>query len=188
VAAAIGVCVAAFYYISMIRNTEKIRRRDMVFQRLNVNMIQHYKVMYEVHRMIDWETVEDFYRKYYYIANPEAFPKILYLINHYNSLGILVRDGIVKAEEIFQLYSAGSLVSFYDKFRPYLDITGVQAVGDSGVVKTDPYFSGIKFLYGVAKRMYPNAGILGIPRSTEEAVERAMRRQAILGDAVKQAN
>jgi hypothetical protein len=151
-------------------------------------MIQHYKVMYEVHRMIDWETVEDFYRKYYYIANPEAFPKILYLINYYNSLGILVRDGVVKAEEIFQLFSAGSLVSFYDKFRPYLDITGVQAVEDSGVVRTDPYFSGIKFLYGVAKRMYPNAGILGIPRSTEEAVERAMRRQAILGDAVKQAN
>jgi hypothetical protein len=62
-----------------LRSTERVKKRDMVFQKLSVNMIQHYDVMYDVVSMTDWETLEDFQRKYSYIANPEGFKKIVYI-------------------------------------------------------------------------------------------------------------
>jgi len=103
VATAIGVCIAATYYVITLRNTEKIRRRDMVFQKLNPNMIQHYQITYDVVRMTDWDTLEEYYKKYSRWVNPEAHRKVVYLFNHYNALGILLKDKIVDSEQVFKL-------------------------------------------------------------------------------------
>ena len=69
IAGALGVCVAALYYVMMLRSTEKIRRRDLVFQRLQVPMQQHYDAFYTVMKMTDWKTTEEFERKYGYLRH-----------------------------------------------------------------------------------------------------------------------
>jgi hypothetical protein len=36
-----------------LRTNEKMRRRDRVFQRLNINVLEHNKIYYDVVRMVD---------------------------------------------------------------------------------------------------------------------------------------
>jgi hypothetical protein len=50
-AGALGVCMAVSYYVIMLRNTEKTRKRDQVFQKLNVNMLQYNNILYDVLNM-----------------------------------------------------------------------------------------------------------------------------------------
>jgi len=152
VAAAIGVCVAAFNYISMIRNTEKISRRDMVFQRLNVNMYQHYKILYDVLNIRDWNTIEEFRSKYSLTANPEAFSKIVYVINHYNCLGILLRDGIVDADEVFQLNPPNAAHAIYTMYEPWI-VT--QRMSLDGKPTYPDNYKGFEYLYHEIVKRYP---------------------------------
>jgi len=70
-ATATGVCFAAYYYVMTLQNTEKIRKRDMVFQKLSVSSYQFYDLLYEVSRMVDWETLEEFTRKYSIMLIPK---------------------------------------------------------------------------------------------------------------------
>jgi len=157
--AATGVLVAAAYYVQNLRLNERIRRRDMVFQRLNVNMIQWYNILYDVLRMVDWETLEDFRKKYDRWSNPEAMAKMMYIFNHYNSLGILVRNGIVDALEVYQLYAPSTIINLYNKFRPFLDTFPHE------------YMSGFRFLADDARKRYPEEGLFGLTRSLEERVD-----------------
>ena len=46
IAGAMGVCVAAFYYVMMVRNMENVRKKDLVFQRLQMPY-EFYKVYAE---------------------------------------------------------------------------------------------------------------------------------------------
>jgi hypothetical protein len=50
----------------------------------------------------------------------------------------------------------------------------------SGVGRTDPYFSGLMYLYGEARRRYPESGWQGWPRSLDESLERARNREDVL--------
>jgi hypothetical protein len=119
-----GVLVAAAYYIQNLRTNEKIRRRDMVFQKTNVNTYQFYDIMFDVARMTDWDTLEEFERKYGYFTSPEVWKKFIYLMSHFNCLGILLRDGFVDANQIFQLYSAGFIMRMCKTFKPWIDVQG----------------------------------------------------------------
>jgi hypothetical protein len=158
-----GVLVAAAYYIQNMRVNEKIRRRDIVFQRLNVNVLQHYKIFYDVVRMVDWETLEEFRRKYSRWTNPEAIAEIMYIMNHYNSIGIMLKDGIVEADEVYKLYAPSSMIAIYEKFLPFLNTFESE------------YVSGFKYLYEYTRKRYP-ASEWGLSRSLEEELERDRRR------------
>ena len=156
--AATGVLVAAAYYVQNLRTNEKIRRRDMVFQRLNVNTIQWYNILYDVLKMVDWETLEEFRRKYSRWTNPEAIAKIMYIMNHYNSLGILLKDGIVGDDEVYNLYAPSSMVALYEKFLPFLNTFGSE------------YMGGFRYLYDFTKRRYPDR-VFRLTRSLEDELE-----------------
>ena len=62
VAGALGVCVAAVYYVMMVRNNEKLRRRDLVFQRLQPATRDFTAALFSTYKM-QWETIEEIRRK-----------------------------------------------------------------------------------------------------------------------------
>ncbi|MBN1682735.1 hypothetical protein JW865_04190 [Candidatus Bathyarchaeota archaeon] len=153
IAGALGVCIAATYYLIALRNTEKIKRRDLVFQRLNVNMIEHYRILGEVMNIRDWNTFEEFSKRYSLVSNFEVFAKISYVINHYNCLGILMKDGIIKAEEVFQLYQPNAAYAIYTLYEPYI----ISQRMNRRLEPTCPEnFKGFEYLYHEIKRRYPN--------------------------------
>ncbi|MBM3291569.1 hypothetical protein FJY84_02710 [Candidatus Bathyarchaeota archaeon] len=165
--AATGVLVAAVYYIMNLRNTEKSRKRDWIFQQLNINRREHYKIFLDVTMMTDWDTLEDFTRKYNKWSNPEAIANLLYLISHYNSLGILLKDGIIEVDELYNLYAPSSIVSIYENFLPYL------------MQFEHEYMSGFKYLYDLTKRRYPGKKWSRLTRSLEEQLENYRSRELI---------
>ncbi|MBM3292157.1 hypothetical protein FJY84_05715, partial [Candidatus Bathyarchaeota archaeon] len=153
IAGATGVCIAAIYYVITLRNSEKIKRRDLVFQRLQVPMQQHYDAFYTVMKMTDWKTTEEFERKYGYWMDQNKFTKFMYIINHFNALGILYKDGIATAEQIFQLYLPMVIIQLYEKFEPMIQSRRIASSG--GVLNPDAW-KPFEMLYLEAKRRYPD--------------------------------
>jgi len=94
----------------------------------------------------------------------------MYIMNHYNCLGILVQDGVVDVNQVFQLYSAGFYIRFYGTFKPWIDIQGIN----------DEYFAGVNFLYAEARRLYPEVEEGRLVGSVEEWVELSKSREKMI--------
>jgi hypothetical protein len=137
-----------------LRNTETTKRRDQVFQRLQLNMVQRFDNQFDVmYNYSDFKSVEEFRSKYSRFVNPEAHTRIYYVLNHYNNLGILLKDGLIDADLLFQLYSPWSIVSVYEKYE--LPIIRTQGVSPNGVMYDPMAYYGIKYLYAEAKKRFP---------------------------------
>jgi hypothetical protein len=164
--AATGVLVAAAYYIQNLRINEKIRRRDLVFQKLQPSTRDFLKAMFNTWNMTDWNTIEEYRSKYVWKVNPEANLDFYYVLNHFNALGILYKDGIADPEQIFQLYNSYSLIAFYEKFEPLIMVARLTP---SGELHNPDMYKPFELLYREAKRRYPKSGKL--PASKEELLE-----------------
>ena len=57
---AIGVIVALLYYSLTIRNTEKLRRKDFIFQSNLWRNSEFFDIWYRVVDMWDYETYDEF--------------------------------------------------------------------------------------------------------------------------------
>jgi hypothetical protein len=161
----IGVGVAAIYYVMMLRNNEKLRRRDLVFQRLQPATREFTAALYSTFKM-QWKTIEEFRRKYNYWSNPDAMTDIYYVLNHFNALGILYKDGIADAEQIFQLYNSYTLIGFYEKFKHIILVSRMTPTGE---LHNPDMYKPYELLYLEAKRRFPKSS--KIPGSEEELIE-----------------
>ena len=173
--AGIGVGIAAIYYVITLYNTDRLRRRDLVFQRLQVQMQQHYDAFYTVMKMTDWKTTEEFERKYGYWVDHVQFSKFMYIINHFNALGILYKDKIATSDQIFQLYLPMVVIQLYEKFEPMIQS---RRIAPSGAVLNPDAWKPFELLYLEAKRMYP--GIPAMADSFEETIAGRRRLDEVL--------
>lgn len=117
-------------------------------------MIQWWDIYIDVmYKYADFNSVEDFRKKYGYSSNPEAMKEIYYVLNHYNSLGILLKDGLIDADLLFQLYVPWGFMTIYERFE-YAFIR-VQGMFPDGVVYDPKSYYGIKYLYAEARKRFP---------------------------------
>ncbi len=145
----LGVIIALVYYTATLRGIEKSRKGELIGQRLHVASIDYYRILQDVRMMADWNTVEEFRAKYHYTVNREAFAKMEYLLNLYNSIGLLYERGLVSLDWILQLYPPYTMIGIWEQFKPYIEEARVNT-GDPDWMK--PY----EHLYREARRMYPN--------------------------------
>ncbi len=117
--AATGVLIAAIYYIVNMRATLATRRislAESISSRL-VNL-DGYRMYFEM-RDWEWEDYEDFRRKYGSVdSNAVRFT----LWNSYNELGSMLRKGLVKAEDLYDLGMYG-IIFFWVQFKPIVEET-----------------------------------------------------------------
>jgi hypothetical protein len=99
----------------------------------------------------------------------------VYIMNHYNSLGILVKEGIVDSDQVFMIYSPGIFSRIYRKFRPWLDTQGYRRFDGKGT----PYYSGIRHLHAEALRLYPDVGYLELPKSIDDLMQNVRRQEEL---------
>ncbi|MBM3292177.1 hypothetical protein FJY84_05820 [Candidatus Bathyarchaeota archaeon] len=60
IATATGVCFAAYYYITTLRNAEKTKRKERITQRLPNFSLEYYNTfVYTMYKMNDWNTLEE---------------------------------------------------------------------------------------------------------------------------------
>jgi hypothetical protein len=141
---ALGVMIALFYYAITIRNTEKTRRKDFIFQSNLARTPEYFDIFHMVdNQMWDYETLEEYYAKY----SDEQITRHNYLYCYFNVIGAIYKEKVASLDEIFQLYPSHSTISLFEISWPL--IRDVRARSNSEWLK--PF----ELLYEEAKKRNP---------------------------------
>jgi hypothetical protein len=127
VAAAIGVCIAAFYYVMTLRVQQANMREATNSRRATFvnNMLQQsgsvewQQLGFEVFEM-KWSDINDFMKKYDSTANPKLAAKRLAYLARYEAIGRQVKAGLISLDDI-GAFSGYNLVTTWQKFRPIIE-------------------------------------------------------------------
>ena len=109
----IALIVGIFYYIITLRNQEKTRHASLfmsVYQTINTERgidsdFKSSEIEYKTHE--DWEKIA---------SDPELFKAWAYQSNFFESLGVLVSDGLIDIEMLARLHS-GSILYYWEKYK-----------------------------------------------------------------------
>jgi hypothetical protein len=111
-AGAVGVCVAAFYYAMTLRDNSKKRQIDLVLNLQNyLNSEEMWKKFREIMYM-EYKDYDEFEKKYGSDTNPENFVQRMNLWCAYNTLGYLMRKGMLDPDTVWALQSDGPLYTW----------------------------------------------------------------------------
>ena len=143
---ALGVIVALVYYSMTLRNTERARQRELIFQRLQGYSMEYTKAFANVLDYTDWEDAEDWEKTHR--ADPEVFSQWLYIMRVYNFAGILLKEKVADANLIFQLYPPMALINLWEQFEPVIRFTRESR-------NFPALYEPFEFIYNEAKKRYP---------------------------------
>jgi len=152
VATAIGVCIAATYYVLTLRNAEKEKRKQIILQKLPSMSIDYYENALTL-RWLDFKTPEEYYSKY--TRNLEIESKRMYIMNIYNTLGILYEEGLMSLKDIEKLYTPQWVIVIYEQFE-FL-IMRARNIG-TGTGANPVMMLSYECLYKAFKEKYPDIG------------------------------
>jgi len=151
--AGLSVMVAAFYYISVLKNTQITQQSTLetrqtqlfmqIFQELNSE--ETMTTLAELYNM-KWENYEDFEKKYGSITNPENFGKRSHAFYSLSIIGCLVKDGVISIERADA--SVGIIVTMlWSKYAEVIKEIRVH----SGLPR---YFDDFEYLYNRLDEYY----------------------------------
>jgi len=125
--AATGVLVAAIYYVMTLRTTQRNMKQTLETRRIGlvdslitrtIN-VEGYKRFFELLRY-EWKDYEDFELKYGSENNVEAAAKRFAIWHDYNSTGMMLRKGLVEAEDLYDMGMIG-VIFLWEKYRPIIE-------------------------------------------------------------------
>jgi len=116
---ALGVIVALLYYSLTIRNTEKQRRKDFMFQSSNLWLHptffdSYYQIQDLSERMWDYENLDEYMKKYS-MDQRKRMDWILFICN---LLGVAYKNGVTTREEVFQLFPTNWVINVFEMSYP----------------------------------------------------------------------
>ncbi len=120
VAAAIGVCVAAFYYAFNLRETSRNRKISYT-----TNFMQQFYSKEFGRRYIDllgmtWKDHDEYMEKYDSRVNPENFADRWSFMGMLDVLGHQYKAGLIDLQTIYELTWAPIIMTWI-KFKPIID-------------------------------------------------------------------
>ena len=134
----LGVFVAAVYYIFNMRATlqtrqeankaqEEQRARDETNKKIQLtnNMLQTLLKL-ETQQIsgellnYTWTDTQDFLNKYDSSVNPDSFAKRMALFNIFETLGYLLKQGVIDQELIY-INGGNSVIFHWAKFKPIIE-------------------------------------------------------------------
>ena len=110
VAAAIGVCIAAFYYIMNLRETTRNRRATLTNSLIQTFTTPEFGILWHDFTVMKWSDFEDFKSKYDSRVNPENFSKRIAFWNLCDSIGYQYRTGLIDIGTIYSV--AGTWIAY----------------------------------------------------------------------------
>jgi hypothetical protein len=130
VATAIGVCVAAIYYILNLRNTQKnmqmtleTRQAQLFMQIYDRQTDPEFQKRRAMLMKMQWIDCDDFIKKYgdYFNdkkeANMEVYSSLWSVQNYLEGIGVLVKRRLIDPTLVDDLIS-GMIIRMWEKFRP----------------------------------------------------------------------
>jgi len=121
IAGALGVCVAAIYYIINLRETALNRRVALTNSILvPMNMTEEGNKRFVELMSMEWTDFNDFQSKYDSTVNQNNFAKRVTVWNTFDALGYEYRKGVLDAETVYGILNM-SAVNMWLKFKPVID-------------------------------------------------------------------
>jgi hypothetical protein len=143
----VGILTAVFYYIMTLRNVERARQRETIFQRIQSFDLPYARAWGDV-MFKDVSTPEKWYEAYDPNENPETWANMAFLQNRYQSLGVMLREKIVDPDLLFQMFNPGSIITAWEHYRD-----NILARRKS---RNQPaLFEGFEYLAEEARKRYP---------------------------------
>lgn len=119
VAAAVGVCLAAFYYALNLREASKNRKLVTATGIINNFMTEERNKLYLDLLTMEWKDFEDFAKKYDSRVNPDNWVKRASWWAALDLLGYQWRNGLIDTETIYGLYGA-EIEGSWRRFGPII--------------------------------------------------------------------
>jgi hypothetical protein len=146
--AALSFIVAVTYYILVLRATERNRRIQIVSQlSRDLGTVEGMKYHFELLNM-EWGDYDDFERKYGSDTNQEAASIRYSMWALYNSLGNMLRSGMVDGEDLWNTANVGiGAIYQWAKWNEIIDEQRLRYNG-RGYLKDFEYLAGemLKFM------------------------------------------
>ncbi len=169
--AATGVLIAAVFYILNLRNAIRDRRRQTILQKLPAMNRDYHDIYWEVYNLRDWTTRQEWQEKH---RNQETISKVMYLMNIYNTVGVLYSEGLMSLDDVVQLYTPNVIIPMWERYAEIF-VPG-NRFNSFGKPSNPLYWAPLERLYRDMKRSYPE--IEGYGRTPEEVQERRKRQEA----------
>ena len=122
IAGALGVCIAAVFYVLNLRISQRNMRQTLETRKLQfVTSITNQLNSEEGHRRytelmnMEWKDYDEFERKYGSDNNLDNAAKRFCVWYTYNTLGMLVREKLVEPELLYPILSG--LINHWTKFK-----------------------------------------------------------------------
>jgi hypothetical protein len=130
----LSISLAAFYYISTIRNAQRTRELALKAQEqaLETRQLQLYTTAFQhtLNREFmlayvdviynqEWEDYEDFMRKYGPESNPEAYASVVQVIELFQMIGLFVEQNALDIE-IVNRHCGKVVVRVWEKVEPFV--------------------------------------------------------------------
>ncbi len=120
VVAAIGVCVAAFYYALNLREATRNRRATLSMNILQQFMSEEGALRFMELGSMHWSDFEDFKKKYDSSVNPENYAKRLAVWQTCDLIGYMYRTGILDIQTIYNV-SGQWICLLWRAFQPVIE-------------------------------------------------------------------
>ena len=146
-----GILVGIFYYLTIMKNAQKNRMKEMVFQRMQTRIDPEYQRMVRtINPMYSgWNSVEEFYEKYNFDKEPDLTIARMIWIYNLDSWGFLFREGLVGEEYIERLHNPWAVIRAWETFEPlFLD--------DRERSGNQEHMKDFEYLYDMMKKKYPH--------------------------------
>ena len=129
----LGLTASIVYYANVLSNSNKTQQMQLETRRMQIIMdvdqeLKSYETYNKIIEIInmEWNNYDDFEKKYGSDNNPENFAKRYSVLWRLNSIGILVRDGFIDAETVYDLLGEFSTIWVWRKFEPIIRETRVR--------------------------------------------------------------
>ena len=116
----VGLLVGIFYYITIMRNSQKARRYQTLQSFLEEQSKTEDMLKFVWAMNLEWDNYDDYLSKYGRKANPEAWARLWSYLIKFDDVGLMLRRGLIEIEDLYEL-SGRSIPSVWKKYRPIIE-------------------------------------------------------------------
>lgn len=144
----IGMIIALTYYTITLRNANRTRQKELLLERNKIGL-EYIRSWADVVFVQDWKNLAELQEKYPWDTHFEERARVLYILNVYNSLGLLLKEKVTEPHLMFKMFPPPAVISTWKKYEAW-----IQEVRE---LSNDPQeYDGFEFLYNEVRRLYPN--------------------------------
>jgi hypothetical protein len=120
IAGALGVCIAAVYYVINMRTTLQTRQAQLFMQIYDrMSQPELSAIINDIRYNMHWTDTEDFWRKFGAETNITEYSRVASVGNYFKGIGVLLKKGLIDKMFIYDLLSS-PLKLYWERLGPVI--------------------------------------------------------------------